>query len=925
MPPGSYAVHTHRMRTQPPPAEELRLLDQELSYLDARRAQLLARRAWLVNVLTAAEHGPGGRPSGPAGQGQGPGGPYAAAGPPGPAVRQRETSRPSVQNVLLILGGLLLTIAAIAFTILSWGHLGIGGRAAILGVLTLGAAATPFALLSRGLRSTAEAVGGIALALLILDAYALHRVALPDTGLATYWAIATAAVSAIWAAYGSLTRRPAPGPAASTPEGPASTPEGPASTPEGPAVRHGLGLPIPLAVLIAQLPLPLWAVAASAQARGFAVALLALATVDAVLALALPGRAARTLAAGGLAIAGPCGLALALELSVGAPDVGAAGVAAALLLWGTAVGLTVAWRLGRPATTPTSAPASTSAPAWAPGTALAIVASFVGGLAAIAAVGGVVVLGRGVDGTVAGYLLCSTALLAGTTAPVLRPVPRAPLRHGGVLAAGTVYAGVLLWATPAVIEAVAGPLSWIDRVWTGTPAGSRVLGPDLPWIGSFAVPVVAFVTAVTLAVSGRVTRGGVRTATASGAIIAGAATLVTVPYALGLHYPAVLVWLVALTVALVGTAVWIRARALARTALACAVPVAVAAVGLSLATEPATFAVLGTLLVVTATAAAVPARPGPRRERSDGSGRERSDGSESTRPGAGERPRPGTVDRPPPGGDPLRPAAMGGAAVAFATGLAVAVPAAADRPMAHVAFVVLLVPVAAALLAARLRGHPAGLAVEWAGGAAAALAVALAAVSGDQPMLAVVLALTGVIAAGTALRADRRPLATYAATALFVVAAWVRLAAWDVDTPEAYTLPVTIPALVIGHLHRRTNPEASSWTAYAPGLLTTMLPSLMAAWNDLNWTRPLLLGLAALAVTLVGARSRLQAPLLIGSGVLVADALHELTPYVVQVVDALPRWLPPALVGLVLLAVGATYERRLREARRIKDALGRMR
>jgi hypothetical protein len=89
--------------------------------------------------------------------------------------------------------------------------------------------------------------------------------------------------------------------------------------------------------------------------------------------------------------------------------------------------------------------------------------------------------------------------------------------------------------------------------------------------------------------------------------------------------------------------------------------------------------------------------------------------------------------------------------------------------------------------------------------------------------------------------------------------------------------------------------------------------------------RPLLLGLAALVITLAGARLRLQALLLLGGAVLAMDALHELTPYVIQVVGALPRWLPPALAGLLLLVVGATYEQRLRDARRLKDALGRMR
>jgi hypothetical protein len=58
--------------------------------------------------------------------------------------------------------------------------------------------------------------------------------------------------------------------------------------------------------------------------------------------------------------------------------------------------------------------------------------------------------------------------------------------------------------------------------------------------------------------------------------------------------------------------------------------------------------------------------------------------------------------------------------------------------------------------------------------------------------------------------------------------------------------------------------------------------------------------------------------------VLALVALHELAPYVVQVVGALPRWVLPALAGLVLLALGATYEQRLRDARRLRVAFGRL-
>jgi hypothetical protein len=262
------------------------------------------------------------------------------------------------------------------------------------------------------------------------------------------------------------------------------------------------------------------------------------------------------------------------------------------------------------------------------------------------------------------------------------------------------------------------------------------------------------------------------------------------------------------------------------------------------------------------------------------------------------------------------------AALTYATALACAVGASLGWQSQYIALLVLLVPAVAALLAARLAGSRARVPVEVTGAVAGLLAVGLAVT--DPPLLALVLALCGVIAAGTAVREDRRA-AGYAATALFVLAAWVRLACWGVGSVEAYTLPVTVPALLVGAVGRRKDPLTSSWTAYGAGLSVTLVPSLLTAWTDPDWPRPLLLGVAALAVTLVGARHRLRAPLVLGGGVLALDALHELAPYLVQMAGALPRWVPPALAGLALLALGATYEQRIRDARRVRDVLGRMR
>ncbi|HSX97490.1 MAG TPA: hypothetical protein VLG91_08850, partial [Streptomyces sp.] len=170
----------------PSPAEELRILDSELRQLDARRVFLLTRRAWLVSALYASTPAPGAPTAAPA--------------------RRPEATAPNVQNVLLVLGGVLLTVAAIAFTLVSWGHMGIGGRALVLGGVTVAALGAPSMLLRRGLRSTAEAVSGLGLALTVLDAYALHEVAFTGADGTGYAAAAAAVLAVVWAAYGLVLR-----------------------------------------------------------------------------------------------------------------------------------------------------------------------------------------------------------------------------------------------------------------------------------------------------------------------------------------------------------------------------------------------------------------------------------------------------------------------------------------------------------------------------------------------------------------------------------------------------------------------------------------------------------------------------------------------------------------------------------------------
>ncbi|MFF4565294.1 SCO7613 C-terminal domain-containing membrane protein [Streptomyces sp. NPDC001435] len=625
--------------------------------------------------------------------------------------------------------------------------------------------------------------------------------------------------------------------------------------------------PVPAALLSTQLPLLLWALAVGGGPYRIASALLATAGFDTVVALMSTAGAVRLVAAVGACGTGALGAWTAGWLSWDAAGPSAAARAAALLALAAVIALGAAWRLEQPVT--------------AAGGAVA------GGLLLVTALGGLLRVTLPDDWTVPGHLALGVALLAAVRAPLPEPV-----RRGLLLASGAVQALALLWTVPLVAVTLLGPVARATHVWSGAPSDARAtVTADAPWPPhAVAVPVVLAVVTAVLLLAVRDTTWRPRALV--GALTLAWATALVLPAVLELPYAAGLSVQGVTTAAALLMAGSIRHHAPAQepgrpsaqataylpaqvTALVLALLTALALSFGALATRTATLTVLCALTALFAGASLV-SRLAP-------------------------------VTAP--------------AALTHATALAVATGAAAGWQPSHTALLVLAVPVAAALLAARLGDSPATVPVEAAGAAAGLLATGLA--LADPPMLALMLGLCAVITAGVAIRPDRRPVG-HASAALFALAAWVRLASWGVSAPEAYTLPVTVPALFLGVLRRRHDPRTSSWTAYGPGLGATLLPSLAAAWGDPHWTRPLLLGTAALLLTLLGARHRLQAPLVLGGGVLTLVALHELAPYLVQMAGALPRWVPPALAGLLLLALGATYEQRIRDVRRVREVLGKM-
>jgi hypothetical protein len=160
-----------------------------------------------------------------------------------------------------------------------------------------------------------------------------------------------------------------------------------------------------------------------------------------------------------------------------------------------------------------------------------------------------------------------------------------------------------------------------------------------------------------------------------------------------------------------------------------------------------------------------------------------------------------------------------------------------------------------------------------------------------------------------------------AAAATELAGWWVLIADAEVAVREAYTLPAAAVALLAGWLALRRRPELTSWVTYGPALAAAMLPTLASVLVDEGQpVRRLVLGAGAVVVVVAGAYARLQAPVVVGGAVLAAVAVHE----VALVWDLLPRWIPLALAGLLLVGLAMTLERRRRDLARVRAAITRM-
>lgn len=147
----------------------------------------------------------------------------------------------------------------------------------------------------------------------------------------------------------------------------------------------------------------------------------------------------------------------------------------------------------------------------------------------------------------------------------------------------------------------------------------------------------------------------------------------------------------------------------------------------------------------------------------------------------------------------------------------------------------------------------------------------------------------------------------FGATALMV---------FGVSPVELVTAPPALGLVALGTRTLRRNTRARTWPNLGPGLALLMLPSLAYDFfGETELWRVVALGVVAVGLVVVGAVRRLQAPLVLGSVVLLVHATAQLWPWISTAYEYVPWWLWLGIGGALLIFLAARYEKNMRALR----------
>ncbi|MBX3100194.1 MAG: hypothetical protein KF761_11525 [Salinibacterium sp.] len=197
---------------------------------------------------------------------------------------------------------------------------------------------------------------------------------------------------------------------------------------------------------------------------------------------------------------------------------------------------------------------------------------------------------------------------------------------------------------------------------------------------------------------------------------------------------------------------------------------------------------------------------------------------------------------------------------------------------------------------------------------------------GTVRALVVVAVLAGIHVVGMLL--DRAPFTRVIAWISLGLALFATLAgslAGALDPFEWGTVLLAVALLSVGAVMLRRRADAGSWPWLAPGLLVVLGPSLIATFSDQPIWRLVGIGVVCVAAILVGALAKLQAPLLIGTVVVLIHAIRTFAPQLVAVYQLTEWWVWAVVGGAIIIFVAVTFERRMRDLTSVGSRIAALR
>ena len=206
----------------------------------------------------------------------------------------------------------------------------------------------------------------------------------------------------------------------------------------------------------------------------------------------------------------------------------------------------------------------------------------------------------------------------------------------------------------------------------------------------------------------------------------------------------------------------------------------------------------------------------------------------------------------------------------------------------------------------------------WCTQGAALLSAAMLA-SQDRGSLATVVLVLGATVLVYGLRHRRSEVLAFGG-AIVTIGIWLHLIDHHVTSTEPYLAPVALALVITGWQVRRST-AVSSWVAYGPAIGLLGGSALAERLSGGGPGHALVAGAVGLVAVVAGGRQRLIAPLVLGTGLLVALTVHES----LAVTAGVPTWAWLALGGTVLVGAGIAMERAetspIETGRRVVDAV----